>query len=220
MKHLYKLQTSYSIPYNERSKKRKFDEMTNRCNVHGVSTKIIRDAHELYSEFLEAQKKHGKSKISRGNNIIEQLSGSLFYAFKNAGQTRNYKEIGKIMDLASNKVTEGVKNFFKMVSHSRKMRHKITCYTDFIDRFCNRLDLNDEIKDTVIKVTNRAKKHNILLNNNPSSMVAGSIYFVSSILCNLNLTKDDIATHCGLSSATISKIYSKLIANIECLLDD
>ena len=218
MSKLSKLQISMSIPYTERSKRKKFDEITNRVKGHGVSNDIVRDAHELYNVFLIANKQHGKTEIARGLNIIEHLSGALFYAFKNAGQTRNYAEIGKIMDLDQSRVTNGVKTFFSITSRDKKIDHKITCYSDFITRFCNKLGLNHEVIEMVTHVSDKAHELNILINNNPSSIVAGCIFFVTNIMCDYNLTKATVASHCGLSSVTVNKIYNKLLSNIELLV--
>ena len=221
-KHLYYTQRfsqSKSI-YNEKTKKKKFDEITNRAKVHGVSNDIIYDAHILYDKFLLAQKKYGKTDISRGINILEHLSGALFYAFKRANQSRNYDEISKIMEIDPSRITSGVKTFYAIGCKDKDLVKMITTkpttYSDFVDRFCNRIGLDDnEMKEIVSQIADRAKKNGILLNNNPTSIVAGCIYFASVIMFDFNLDKKNVAKACDISVATVTKIYNKLVDNID-----
>ena len=60
-----------------------------------------------------------------------------------------------------------------------------------------------------LHVANKAEKHSIVSENTPPSIAAGSIYLVSNVL-QLNITKKDISSACGISEVTVSKCFKKM----------
>ena len=86
---------------------------------------------------------------------------------------------------------------------------------DFIERFCNRLKIDDihdvqKIKD----ICEIAVKHNIITENTPPSITSGCIYFYTSNQ-KKNISRKEISDVCKISEVTINKCSKKLEENLE-----
>ena len=79
----------------------------------------------------------------------------------------------------------------------------------FIERFCSKLNINNELTKLCKFVSMKIEKDGIMNENTPHSIAAGVVYFVSQ-LCNLNITKKEVRTFSGISEVTINKCYKKL----------
>ena len=55
----------------------------------------------------------------------------------------------------------------------------------------------------------RIESQNLMPENTPHSVAAGIIYFIS-VICQLNISKKDIAIISEISEVTINKCYKKL----------
>ena len=80
---------------------------------------------------------------------------------------------------------------------------------NFIKRFSSKLFLSEDIFHLCEAVAYMTSKLDIVDENTPPSIAAGSIFLVTT-LCNLNISKKDIAIACKISEVTISKCYKKL----------
>jgi transcription initiation factor TFIIIB Brf1 subunit/transcription initiation factor TFIIB len=71
--------------------------------------------------------------------------------------------------------------------------------------------MSNNMRDICKQIIDKADDLNIICENTPPSIAAGSIY-----LCNmsydLGLTKKDIAEACNISMVTLSKVSKKLIS--------
>ena len=95
------------------------------------------------------------------------------------------------------------------INKSSKFELPATQPDDFIRRFCSKLQIHGRILDICRFVAKNAENYNLVSENTPPSIAAGSIYLVS-VEYNLNITKKDIAQACKISEVTISKCYKKL----------
>jgi transcription initiation factor TFIIB len=80
---------------------------------------------------------------------------------------------------------------------------------DFIERFASKLNLSHEIRDLCKHIVEKADEYNIVSENTPPSIAAGSIY-LCVCLCSIDISKKDLATTCGISQVTLTKCYKKL----------
>ena len=81
--------------------------------------------------------------------------------------------------------------------------------TAFIERFCSRLNINNELTKLCQFIAVRIEKNNLIPENTPHSIAAGIIYFISQYF-NLNVTKKDINIISEISEVTINKCFKKL----------
>ena len=61
---------------------------------------------------------------------------------------------------------------------------------DFIQRFCSKLNINQELTKLCQFISMKIEKANIMPENTPHSIAAGVVYFISQI-CKLNVSKKD-----------------------------
>jgi transcription initiation factor TFIIB len=114
-------------------------------------------------------------------------------------------------------------NIERNTNHSQQTELCNTTPSSFIERYCSKLNMNQELTTLSKFIAKKVELENIINDNTPHSIAAGIVYFVSQI-CNLNITKQDIKLICGVSEVTINKCYKKLdnIRNAiipKCILD-
>ena len=79
----------------------------------------------------------------------------------------------------------------------------------FIERYCSKLNINKELTMLAKFICNKVESQNIINDNAPHSIAAGVIYFISQN-CNLNISKLEVKSICGVSEVTINKCFKKL----------
>ncbi len=79
----------------------------------------------------------------------------------------------------------------------------------FIERYCSKLCINNELTSLGKFIANKIDKKNLIPENTPHSIAAGIVYFISYI-CNLNISKKNINLVSEISEVTINKCFKKL----------
>ena len=80
---------------------------------------------------------------------------------------------------------------------------------NFIERFCNRLNINDSDLIKIKELEINSRNTSIVSKVRPDSIAAGSILLYSK-LNNLNIDKGEISEISRISEVTITKCYKKL----------
>ena len=167
-------------------------------------------------------KKISEIKINRGSNRHGIIASCIYKACILQGCPRSAKEIANVFGLDISDMTKGVKKcqeIRKLSSKSKKFKVKATNPLDYIERFCSNLEISNELKDICAYVSDKANNLDIVDENTPPSIAAGSIFLVSMI-CNLSITKKDIGRACKISEVTISKCFKKLYTYRSYLFSD
>jgi len=79
----------------------------------------------------------------------------------------------------------------------------------FIERYCSKLNINNELTKLCQFISMKIEKMDIMPENTPPSIAAGVVYFISQ-LCKLNISKKDVKIVSETSEVTINKCYKKL----------
>ena len=187
-----------SMSYKQRSLYNIFDNITVNAINNGIATSIIEEAKMFYKQVSE-------SKISRGENRSGLIASSIYMSCKSNKVPRSTKEIAKIFNLKTKTMTKGCKKFQDVM----KVNMESTCADDFIQRFCSKLALDNDIRELCREIVHKADELCIVSENTPPSISAGSIY-LCNVICGLGISKKDMATACELSQVTLSKCYKKL----------
>jgi transcription initiation factor TFIIB len=187
-----------SMSYKERSLYNIFDSITVHAANNGIPNSIIEEAKALY-------KKLSESKISRGENRSGLIASSIYMSCKTNKVPRSTKEIAKIFNLKLTTMTKGCKKFQDIMN----MNLDSSCPVDFIQRFSSKLSISKEIKDLCKFVVEKADELNIVSENTPPSIAAASIY-LCNVVCDLGISKKDLANACEISQVTLTKCYKKL----------
>jgi transcription initiation factor TFIIB len=187
-----------SMTYKERTLYNVFDNITTNASNSGISNSIIEEAKMLY-------KKISESKITRGDNRSGLIASSIYMSCKTNKVPRSTKEIAKIFNIKITTMTRGCKKFQDIM----KMNLESTKAEDFIQRFSSKLSLTMDIRELCKHIVRKADELNIVSENTPPSVAAGSIY-LCIMLCDLPINKKDLSTACGISQVTLTKCYKKL----------
>jgi transcription initiation factor TFIIIB Brf1 subunit/transcription initiation factor TFIIB len=110
-------------------------------------------------------------------------------------------------------MTKGCKKFDEIihmnVCNNSNMTNNITKSSDFVQRFCSKLNIGNNICQICSYVCEKAEEYNLVSKCIPPSIAAGSIFLVCSLL-KINITKKEISQTCQISEVTISKCYKNL----------
>lgn len=198
-----------SMPYKEKSQYDEFQRITIIAHNAGIPKIIIDEA-------LRYHKKISEHKTFRGLNRDGIIAASIYISCRTNDCPRTAKEIATIFTLDNTSSTKGCKNAITILNEiESEMTNKdktSLCRTkpeDFIERFCSKLNINQELTKCCKFVALRIQKNNMIPENTPHSIAAGIVYFIAQI-CKLNISKKDVNKVSEISEVTINKCFKKL----------
>jgi transcription initiation factor TFIIB len=199
-----------SMPYKEKSQYDEFQIITTMAHNAGIPKLIIDDAvryHKKISEF---------DLTFRGDNRDGILAASIYISCRINNFPRTAKEIASIFHLDVTSATKGCKNAQMIINNLEKdmdIKEKtLFCKTRpeaFIERYCSKLSINNELTKLCKFISMKIEKENLMPENTPHSIAAGVVYFISQ-LCKLNISKRDVKNVSEISEVTINKCLKKL----------
>ena len=209
MKRIRKWTEWQSTPYKERSLYDEFQFITIMAQNAGIPKIFIDHAMVIHKDLSEQQ-------MFRGMNRDGMKSASIYISCRLNGCPRTGQEISDIFNLDKSSATSGCSTALKILNNiernmipSQKTEFMKTTPLSFIDRFCSKLEINNELILLAKFIIQKVDSLNILSNNTPQSAAAGTLYFVVS-MCHLNINKAKIKELCVVSEVTINKCYKKL----------
>jgi transcription initiation factor TFIIB len=207
-----------SMPYKEKSQYDDFQTITNMAQNAGIPKMIIDDAIRYHKKISEYELSF------RGDNRDGILAASIYISCRINNFPRTAKEIANIFHLDATSATKGCKNALTIINNLEKdvvNKDKTNfCKTKpeaFIDRFCSRLNINNELTKLCHFISMKIEKENIMPENTPHSIAAGVIYFIAEI-CKLNISKKEVKEISEISEVTINKCFKKLETHKENLI--
>ena len=198
-----------SMPYREKAQYDMFQKITSIAQNKGISKMIIDEA-------LRVHKRISEHKTFRSLNRDGVVGASIYISCKIHNCPRTAKEIATIFNLDNTSATKGCKNAVSIINelesnldNSEKTNFCKTKPEAFIERYCSRLNINDELTKLCQFIAVMIEKQNLIPENTPHSIASGIIYFVAD-MCNLSITKKDVNRVSDMSEVTINKCYKKL----------
>jgi transcription initiation factor TFIIB len=223
MKKIRKWTEWQSMPHKEKSLYDEFQFITIMAQNAGIPKIFIDVAMSIHKDISE-------QKMFRGLNRDGIKAASIYISCRLNGCPRTSHEIAEIFKLDKTSATSGcsmavniLHNIERNIEPSQQTDLCTTTPSSFIDRFCSKLNINNELTMLSKFIANKLEKQNIISDNTPHAIAAGIIYFVCQN-CNLNISKMDIKQICGVSEVTINKCFKKM-ENIKtnlipkCILD-
>jgi transcription initiation factor TFIIB len=199
-----------SMPYKEKSQYDEFQIITTMAQNAGIPKMIIDDATRYHKKISEYEL------TFRGDNRDGIIAASIYISCRINNFPRTAKEIANIFNLDVTSATKGCKNALAIINNLEKdMVNKDktnfgkTKPEDFIQRFCSKLNINQELTKLCQFISMKIEKANIMPENTPHSIAAGVVYFISQI-CKLNVSKKDVKIVSEISEVTINKCFKKL----------
>jgi transcription initiation factor TFIIB len=215
MKTIRKWTEWQSMPHKEKSLYDEFQYITIMAQNAGIPKIFIDDAMARHKDISE-------QKMFRGMNRDGIKAASIYISCRLNGCPRTAHEIAEIFMLDKTSATNGCTMAVNILSNIER-NHATTdsdnvnkngdlCATtpsSFIDRFCSRLNINQELTLLAKFVAKKIEDNRLISDNVPHAISAGIVYFICQ-LCQLAISKTDIKNICGVSEVTINKCYKKM----------
>ena len=209
MKKIRKWLEWQSMPHKEKSLYDEFQFITTMAQNAGIPKIFIDEAMVIHKDISE-------QKMFRGLNRDGIKAASIYISCRVNGCPRTAHEIAEIFHLDKASATNGctmavniVHNMERSVKPENQIDLAITLPSSFIERYCSRLNIGNELTVLANFIAKKVEDKNLITDNIPHAIAAGIVYFVS-FNCYLDVSKADIKTICGVSEVTINKCFKKL----------
>ena len=198
-----------AMPYKEKAHYEEFQRITIIAKNAGIPQIIIDAA-------LRFHKKISEHKTFRGLNRDGIIAASIYISCRTHDCPRTAKEIATIFSLDNTSATKGCKNAISIINelehnfiNSDKTNLGKTNPQSFIERYCSRLNITQELTKLCLFIALNIQKKNMIPENTPHSIAAGIVYFVGQT-CKIGFSKKDVGRISEISEVTINKCYKKL----------
>ena len=209
MKKIRKWTEWQSMPHKEKSLYDEFQFITVMAQNAGIPKIFIDHAMVIHKDISEQQ-------MFRGMHRDGIKSASIYISCRLNGCPRTANEIAEIFKIDKTSATTGcsagvniLHNIERSMDPSRQSELCATTPSSFIDRFCSKLNINVELTLVAKFISKKIEVQHFISDHTPNAIAAGLIYFISQN-CNLNVSKGDIETICGVSQVTVNKCFKKM----------
>lgn len=216
---LRKLMEWQGMPYREKALYDEFKYIENMANNSKLDKRTIDKAFVIHSEI-------SKKRTFRALNRDGIIAASIYIACKQTKYPITPEETAEIFHLDKSSATKGCKNAMIILnqseSHLSAEDKTQLCQTkpiSFIERYCSKLRINEELTKVCKFVCKKLETNKIAPENQPHSKAAGVVYFVSN-KCNLNVSKRDVHQISKISEVTINKCFQKIEKHTHILIPD
>tara|TARA_B110000879_G_C11172886_1_gene514457 strand:+ start:174 stop:1349 length:1176 start_codon:yes stop_codon:yes gene_type:complete len=209
------IQRQGQVPYCEKELLTTIKSIEFKCKKYEIKQPIIDTAKTLYKKIRDYKhtkgKRKGKNMIMRCINRRSMIAACVFIACKLQNEPRSPKEIADLYDLEIKHVNRGYRKFLNLVSiDSFYNEFKSSKSTDFIERYSNKLGLEEKYIEVARDISKNIHKLDIVSTHEPSSVAAGCLLLVSKIHGLTNINKKKISQVFQISDVTISKTYRRI----------
>jgi len=216
-KSLNRLHKWNQMPADERSLYEVFKKIDILTKDSQLNSKIIAETKKYYKLLSEKDEKL-KGFLTRGNIRKSLISACILVACKNNNKPMREVEIAKICNITQADVTKGLKKFSELEKNKNLQinSHENNIH-DFINKYCHKLNISNNLMKMVHLVYIRGKKINILRNSNNTSICSGLLYFISETF-DLKIKKSTIIKLIEISEVTLNKVYKEFLSHKRILL--
>jgi transcription initiation factor TFIIIB Brf1 subunit/transcription initiation factor TFIIB len=204
---------SGGTPKNQRSTDNHLEKASSNIETVaselGCSSRIVDLAETLYPQILDGRNKQIQK-------IEPAALAVLYLAAKIQEEPIDPEEIASINSVSTSKdiILRRARDFTNLLSLDLKPFFDANPY---INRFCEDLNLGEEIKERSFEIINYCSKKGLTSGKEPSAMAAGAIY-LAGIELDENITQEEIGDVANISTVTIRNRYQeqqKAIREIE-----
>jgi transcription initiation factor TFIIB len=192
---------------SERNLQFALSEIDRMASALGVPRSMREVASVLYRRALNED-------LIRGRSIEGIATAMLYVACRQEGFPRSLDELTEVARVERPEIART----YRYVSRELSLGLEPADPRQYIPRFCSDLDLSEEIQSKAIDITTTTAKEGLLSGKSPTGYAAASIY-TASLLCEENITQDDIANVAQVTEVTIRKRYQEQLEAMNCLID-
>jgi transcription initiation factor TFIIB len=209
MKRIRKWTEWQSMPHKEKSLYDEFQFISLMAMNANIPKIFIDRAMSIHKDISE-------QKMFRGVNRDGIKAASIYLSCRLNGCPRTPYEIAEIFKLDRSDATNGcsmavniLHNIERNVDPSQQTQLATIQPNSFIDRYCSKLNFNEELTKVAKFVTAKVESLHIITDNIPQAIASGIVYYVG-IKCKQNISKSDVKNICDVSEVTINKCFKKL----------
>ena len=207
--HIQRIHTWTSMPSNERSLWIIYKKINRLLQNSDVANKIIDESKFYYKKITENDKKL-KGILTRGSIRQGLIAACVYISCKKNGVPKHSKDIAELCNIDENLVTKGLKKFVEIEKRKKlNINNKQTKPKEFVNIYCNKLNLPADIKRLCLILCERTIKLGILKNNTPPSVAGGIVYLLITKL-KLDVSKVALINIIKISEVTLNKTFKKL----------
>jgi transcription initiation factor TFIIIB Brf1 subunit/transcription initiation factor TFIIB len=204
-----KLHKWNQMSYKEKSLINDFNEFRDKCLKHNIPVSIIDKTKALYKALRYDDKLYD---MKRGTTKKGLMAACTYESCRLKGLNKSPKEIADIFEIKVSKVTNGIKDFKKLMhckdqEYVNKMRASTP--KDFVEFFGKKIGLSDKYIAITLHIAQMADLLGIVPENIPHSMAVGCLY-LTIYHYGLDFNKKYVSYQCQISEVTISKTCKKL----------
>jgi transcription initiation factor TFIIB len=199
-----------SIPHREKSLYNEFMHITTMAQNGGISKICVDEALVIHKDISE-------QKMFRGCNRAGTIAASIYISCRLNDCPRTAHELAEIFHLDKTSATNGCSLALDMLNNvdrnhggsEEQSALNSTSPKDFIERYCSRLNMSKQQIMLAMFIAKKVESNNLIPDNTPNSIAAGIVYFTCHVF-ELNRSKTEIKSICGVSEVTINKCFKKL----------
>jgi len=181
---------------------KKIDELLYNSNV---SQKIINEI-KMYYQKISAKDDEIKGFLTRGNIRKSLIAACIYIGCKNNNNPINKKYLAELCEIKETDITKGLKKFSELEKNKNILINRENNIHDYINKYCDALELPEEMRKLIHLIAIRAQKLRIITNNNINSICGGLFYFFINKY-NLKIKKKVLLKSINISEVTLNKIF-------------
>ena len=187
----------------EKNLKKAYQEIDRIGSVLGLSNKMREEACHLY-------KKAVKKNLIRGRSINCIASSCIYTTCRQFGNPRTMEEISDVTLLDK----RDIGRTYRFLCRELELKIKPTKSQEYIERYCNELDLNVDVIKSAKEILNDAETEEILSGKSPSGLAAAAIYIAAKNK-KFKITQEKIANVSSVTEVTIRNRYKEIVEKLD-----
>lgn len=184
-----------------------------------ISPQVIKKVAELYNSIQKTviETETGQKKfVRRGEIKNEVLAALIYYQCINDNFSRKKKDIACFMELSTNGFSRGESIVRNLVSNGKlNIVLDQNPMIDFLNRYFERLELDDNYKDFVIRIIEHSENLKIGMDSHISSKVSGTIWLlIDALKLDIKISVVEIAAD-NTKKNTFVKFYKCVLQKMD-----
>jgi transcription initiation factor TFIIIB Brf1 subunit/transcription initiation factor TFIIB len=185
-----------------------------------LTLQIVKDGFYIYQDVYNYQ-------LFRGNIRKGVIASCILYVIRSNNDDLTEDELAHAFGITEAIVLDGYKRLINIL-HKENIRStyiKPSEANDYVSKFSIILNITDYGQTLINNIITKMHENNLARENNPKTQVTSCIFLIASIYGN-EIMKDDsvltkkiIAQKCKISEVTLYKCYTKLLENLDSLID-
>jgi transcription initiation factor TFIIB len=152
--------------------------------------------------------------LLKGRSIDVMTAASVYAACRQCGAMRTLDELSE----ASGLDRKEIGRTYRFLARELRLNLMPTNPQDYIERFCTKLGVSDEVKQTALEILRRAEEQGLISGRGPTGVAAAAIY-IAAIRCNERQIQREVADIADVTEVTVRTRYKELADRLHIYVD-